>query len=83
MKLVDLALRARCDKIPKGWLTIRELAIKEGVAPTAADGGFKRVVNQAVADGLLRRKSFKVPSGGIARRVSHYRYTAKAKRAMD
>jgi hypothetical protein len=74
------AARCQSSSVPKGWLTLPELARAEGLGPTAHRGSFKYTVQEAVEFGILERKVFKVPTLTGMRKVYHYRRTAKAGR---
>jgi AraC-like DNA-binding protein len=73
MKLWQQLLQARAQPVPKGWLTLRQLADAEDLAPSTFRGAFKDTVRSCVELGLLERKPFRIATPTGLRLVNHYR----------
>lgn len=71
MSLLDQVRTARSPKVPAGWLTLEQLAKEEG-RPNAR-GSFYYIAADAVAAGILKKKSFRIMLGNGVRPVAHYK----------
>lgn len=69
--LVRAARIARAPKVPAGWLTLEDLAKADGRAN--ARGDFYYIAQDAVAAGILEKKSFRVYRTNGLRTVAHYK----------
>lgn len=69
MKLSLLVTRARCQKIPPGWLTNDQLAAAEGFSSAYS---FKPTLRAALSLGLVKMKTFRVLWGNCARLRPYY-----------
>lgn len=72
MSLLARLTAAKADRVPPGWLTLDQLARREGYAQPRC---FLRVRDEALRAGFLERRDFRVLWGNFLRRRTHYRYT--------
>lgn len=64
----------KADEVPPGWHTINGLAKAWNISGQHAGNR----LNQAVRDGVMEKKSFKVSTGGgMVRPVVHFRLVVK------
>lgn len=64
------------DEVPPGWYTIHGLANAWNISGQHAGNR----LNQAVRDGVMEKKPFKIATGGgMVRPVVHFRLVAKGK----
>lgn len=71
MSLLEQLRTARAPKVPAGWLTLDQLAKAEG-RPNAR-GSFYYIAQNAVAAGILQKKTFRILLGNGVRPVTHYK----------
>lgn len=57
------------DKVPPGWLTVKELSAKLGKAPSTIGS----LTARSVEAGRVERKSFRIRIGSAVRATPHYR----------
>lgn len=57
------------EEVPKGWLTTKEIAKEMGLGETQAG----RIIRQAVADGKVDVRPFKLNRSGVVRPIPHYK----------
>ena len=57
------------DRVPPGWLTIKQIAEKTGKASSTIGAQ----VCRAVAEGRCERKDFRIRTGSMVRPVPHYK----------
>ena len=65
---VDLLGAYTVDEVPKGWLTVAELATKSGMAENTLKGKLNRLER----DGKISKKGFRINLNGANRMVNHY-----------
>lgn len=64
----------RPEEVPEGWHTIYNLA----KAWNVSDQHTGQILHQAVRDGLMEKKQFRISTGGgVVRPVMHYRMIQK------
>lgn len=71
MTLKEKLLKKKSEKVPAGWLTIEEMAKKEG---SLSKEGFRPILKAALAAKLVEKREFLVQWGGAIRRRPYYRY---------
>jgi hypothetical protein len=64
-----LATTITPDKVPPGWHTLRQIAVKLGKAESTIGAQLSR----AVREGRAETQSFRINTGKVVRPVPHYR----------
>lgn len=57
------------EKVPKGWMTARQLAQKANVSGAA----MTRLLRLSIDEGKMERRDFRIPVNGGMRVVPHYK----------
>jgi hypothetical protein len=57
------------DKVPPGWLTLKQISQKLNKAARTTSA----LLSRAVSEGRAERQDFRITSGQVTRPVPHYR----------
>jgi hypothetical protein len=66
--------RQKAERIPPGWLSAEQLAVKENYSTVES---LRHSLPRFIKAGLLETRQFRVSWGTYTRLKTHYRYTSK------
>lgn len=57
------------DEVPAGWLTLKQIAAKQGKAVSTMGA----ILARSVSEGRVERRDFRIRTGSVVRPTPHYR----------